>query len=711
MGLALSDDHLALAEACARFVAERCPMSVTREALEAPTAVRPPWWSAMIDLGWMGLAVSEDSGGSGYGVAELAIVLDALGHGCVAGPFLPTVAAAIALDRWSTDAERGTSMLKRLLDGSCTAGIGLRPGGPILGGQDAEVFIFPVAGDSGWTWVAADRSELVVSPLESFDATRRMATIAIPDDVEFSLDDLLDCDVGAPVGLFTLLAASESIGIGRWATDTAASYAKDRVQFGRPIGQFQGVKHRCADMVVRTEATTALVWDAARGYDRRDAGWQVALDAACADGPASTFRTTQDCIQVLGGIGYTWEHDAHLYLKRAAATAHFVPAARRWRAGMVSLVRGGSTRSVSIELPPEAEAIRERVGAFVSSLVARPKAEWNDVIADSGYLVPHWPKPYGLDASPIEQLVIDEAFSDASIRRRHLQVAAWALPTIIGHGTDAQQSRWVGPSLRGELMWCQMFSEPNAGSDLASLTTAATKVDGGWSITGQKVWTSMAQWAQWAICLARTDPEAPKHEGIGCFMIDMSSPGIELRPLRELTGMEMFNEVFLTDVFVPDDCLVGGPTEGWECARTTLANERVSMGKGASFGPGVTSLFELAETRECFDDPLIVDELGSLLVTSHAAAMLGVRSTLRALSGAQPGSEASVRKLLGVEHEQHIQEVGLRLLGDDATLVEGAAAAWTSGFLGNRALSIAGGTSEIQRNVIAERLLGLPKDP
>ncbi len=285
------------------------------------------------------------------------------------------------------------------------------------------------------------------------------------------------------------------------------------------------------------------------------------------------------------------------------------------------------------------------------------------------------------------------------------------LPTIIGHGTDAQQERFVPPSLRGEMRWCQMFSEPGAGSDLASLTTAATRVEGGWSITGEKVWTTMADTAHWAICLARTDPTAPRHEGIGCFLVDMTTPGIEIRPLRELTGMAMFNEISLREVFVPDDCLVGGPTEGWTCARTTLANERVSMASGSSFGPGVSALFDLARSRCLLGDALVADRLGGLVVTAHAIAMLGVRTTLRALGGGQPGPEASVRKLLGVEHEQDVQEEGLALLGPAAVTGEGDGSVWAAGFLGNRALSIAGGTSEIQRNVIAERLLGLPKDP
>jgi alkylation response protein AidB-like acyl-CoA dehydrogenase len=305
--------------------------------------------------------------------------------------------------------------------------------------------------------------------------------------------------------------------------------------------------------------------------------------------------------------------------------------------------------------------------------------------------------------------VIDEELRRAGVRRPHLQVAAWALPTLIEHGTPEQQERWMGPSLRQELLWCQLFSEPEAGSDLASLRTRAERTDGGWLLTGQKVWTSMAHQAHWGICLARTSPDKPPHEGITCFFVDMSSPGIDIRPLRELTGEAWFNEVFLDEVFVPDDCVIGAVDDGWRVGRTTLANERVSMGSGASIGAGVQALLGLLGDAP---SPLTVDRVGALLAADHALGALRTRTTLRALTGgASAGPEASVLKLLGVLHDQDVQEVGVELLGPAAAAADGEAAGWVRSFLWNRCLSIAGGTSEIQRNVIAERILGLPRDP
>jgi alkylation response protein AidB-like acyl-CoA dehydrogenase len=299
----------------------------------------------------------------------------------------------------------------------------------------------------------------------------------------------------------------------------------------------------------------------------------------------------------------------------------------------------------------------------------------------------------------------------AGVWRPHLAVGAWALPTLIAHGTEQQQERWVRPTLLGTLSWCQLFSEPGAGSDLANLSTRAEKVEGGYVLNGQKVWTSLAQTADFGICLARTDPDAAKHAGITYFIVDMRAEGLDIRPLRELTGAAMFNEVFFNDVFVADDSVVGRPGDGWRIGRTTLANERVSMSSGAAFGTGVESLIRtVARQGEACPDSLRA-ELGHLLVEAQSIALLGQRATLRTLSGVDPGSGSSVRKLLGVEHEQRVQEMGMALYGADGAVLDGKAKRWEEGFLSTRCLTIAGGTSEVQRNVIAERILGQPKDP
>jgi alkylation response protein AidB-like acyl-CoA dehydrogenase len=383
----------------------------------------------------------------------------------------------------------------------------------------------------------------------------------------------------------------------------------------------------------------------------------------------------------------------------------------RVRAARLAL--GGTRRGLTVDLGGDADALRSEVRAFIAEVKDLDRQEQRDRLADAGYLMPAWPKPWGRGADAAEQLVIDEEFRAAKVQRPGIMIGSWALPPVILYGTEEQQERWIPPTLRGEISWCQLFSEPGAGSDLASLSTRATRVEGGWLVSGQKVWTSMAHFADWGILLARTNPDAEKHDGISCFMVDMKhTDNLDIRPLRELTGESMFNEVFFDEAFVPDDCLVGKEHDGWRAARTTLANERVFMGGGMSFGHGAESILEGVAARGQSDDPVVLDAVGGVVVTAHALACLGYRLTLATLAGADPsGSEASVRKLLGVLHDQHVQELGLELLGPAGAVARDEGATWSRGFLFNRNLTIAGGTSEIQRNIIGERVLGLPRDP
>jgi alkylation response protein AidB-like acyl-CoA dehydrogenase len=280
-------------------------------------------------------------------------------------------------------------------------------------------------------------------------------------------------------------------------------------------------------------------------------------------------------------------------------------------------------------------------------------------------------------------------------------------PTIMAHGTDAQKEFFLTRMLRGDDIWCQLFSEPGAGSDLASLSTKATRVEGGWLLNGQKVWTSMAKEAEWGICLARTDADAAKHDGISCFMVDMHTPGIDVRPLRELTGHAMFNEVFFDDVFVPDRDVVGAVNAGWTVAMATLGNERVSIG-GGSVTMTADALLELL-ARHRPDDGGLVRDVGALLIEAYAAATLNLRQAARAVFDTGPGIEGNIAKLFGAEHAQRVAELALRIAGP--ALMLGDEGNVLHDYLFSRCLTIAGGTSEVVRNLIAERILGLPREP
>ena len=725
MPIGITDDAEALRAATAAMLARHCPPAVPRALLDADSEPLPELWREAAALGWFGLAVPEEHGGAGFGLSETAVVVEQLGRASVPGPVVPTILAAVVLAAAGDRAAK--ELLPAVVDGSVPATValavppvaavagagGLQLSGtlrPVLSGATAGLVLLPAAVDGAVVWCAVDTAGLPVRPVASLDLTRRMAEldldgVVVPPERQLAVDD------AAIRSLAAVVLGAEACGIAGWCLDTAVAYARTRVQFGRPIGQFQAVKHRCADLLVALEQGRALTWDAARaGVD--DDGGRLAAAIVGAFAGDLAVRAGKDCVQVLGGIGFTWEHDAHVYLRRALALRQLAGSAAEWRGEVADLASAGARRTLTVELPPSAEPVRAEVRAFTDSLEGLDEPERRRRLVDSGYLAPHWPAPYGRGADGVEQLVVDEELRRAGVRRPPLAIAAWVIPTLLLHGTPEQQERWVRPTLYGRLLWCQLFSEPGAGSDLAALSTRAERVEGGWSVTGQKVWTSMAREATHAILLARTGPPTPedRRAGITYLVLDMTTPGVDVRPLRELTGDALFNEVFLDDVFVPDDCVVGEVGDGWRLARTTLANERVSMGSGSSFGTGVENLLPAAR-EHVRTDAVLRDRVAGLVVEAQSLALLGLRSTLRALGGGDPGPESSVRKLLGAEHEQRVQELGLELLEAEGTTTEGVAHGWTYGFLVTRCLTIAGGTSEVQRNVIAERLLGLPRDP
>ena len=342
-------------------------------------------------------------------------------------------------------------------------------------------------------------------------------------------------------------------------------------------------------------------------------------------------------------------------------------------------------------------------------------------IAERGLVAPHWPRPWGLDADPAIQLVIDEELRAAGVTRPINPIGVgWAGPTLLAGGTAEQQARWLPGILSGEAFWCQLFSEPDAGSDLASLRTRAVRDGDVWVVNGQKIWTSYAHVASYGILLARTDPDAEAHHGISYFVCPMDLDGITVRPLVDMTGVHAFNEVFFDDVRIPADHLVGEANHGWRLAKVTLGNERVSLsGEGALWGRGPTAGDLVATAKGKQVSALRRDELVRVWSEGRILSLLRDRLVDAALRGRPPGPEASVRKALADDHGQHVMGLAKDLAGTAGMLAgtgpfgEGGAkgAEWSHGFLYAQALTIGGGTAAVQRNIVAERVLGLPRDP
>ena len=564
-------------------------------------------------------------------VTDLAAALEQLASALTPGPVLPAVLASLLLARAGVEDQPGVSVA--LAPGTLT-GTRQPDGtlkvtgetGPLLWAGGHLLAPSGVGGGAGDAWflLAQDQPGVTVTRLAPVDFSRELATVRL-DAVVIPPGHLVPgLSTQNARDLAATLFAAEAAGVAAWCSGTAADYALTRRQFGRPIGSFQAVKHLCATMACRAERAAALGWDAARAADEAPAEHPLAAAAAAALALDDAVDNAKDCIQVLGGIGFTWEHDAHLYLRRALALRQLLGGSRGWRRRAAALAAAAAR-----DAPP---------------------------------------------APPAPPTSIGE----------------WAGPAISRYGTQEQQVRFLGPTQRAEITWCQLFSEPEAGSDLASLRTRAIRVQGdgevggGWLLTGQKVWTSLARQADWAICLARTDAGVPKHEGITFFLVDMHAPGIDIRPLREITGRSVFNEVFLDDVFVPDDGVLGAPGDGWRVAMSTLATERVAIGGGQ----------DEAVRKLLAAHPDDAERTGFHVASGRAVALLAER-----------GAHPAIRKLLGTGHRQAVAETALELLGP-AGAAEGEA---SDEFLLTRCLSIAGGTTQILLNQVAERVLGLPR--
>jgi alkylation response protein AidB-like acyl-CoA dehydrogenase len=696
-GLGVTEEQRALADALRGFAVQAGLRADARALADAEADARPETWTALAAQDVLALPCDGT-------LLDVCVAVEALAHELVPGPVVPTLIAAVLVGRHAEPSVR-ERVEAGLRDGSFSASVLV--GGLLLGGAATTCAL--VRGDRNWLLV--DTATLPLASFAGIDPTRRVARLegAVPDGGEV-LATLTDDEVRRTAAV---LLSAEASGLATWCLDTAVDYAKVREQFGQPIGGFQAVKHRCAAMLAQVETARAAVWDAAEALDGvggDDESRELAVAVAAATAIDAAVESAKSCIQVLGGIGFTWEHDAHRYLKRALASRQVLGGTTAWHIEAGTLASRGVRRVRAVELGSAADAVRAEVRTFLETLDGLDDRKRRIAIAEAGYLVPHWPAPYGRDAGPVEQLVIDEEFRAAGVARPDLVIGNWALPTILQYGTDEQRQRFVPPTLHGDITWCQMFSEPGAGSDLASLQTKAVRVDGGWSLSGQKVWTSTARTADWAICLARTSSDGPrKHDGITYFLVDMTSPGLDVRPLRELTGEALFNEIFINDVFVPDDCVVGEVGGGWRLARTTLANERVSMSSGSAFPSGVEELLDALSRSADPDDPVAMTRVGALVCLAQADAMLGVRSILARVSGTDPGAASSIRKLVGMHLRQDAAELALDLLGPDAVTADGPAAATLRRFLANRSLTIAGGTSEILHNVVGERILGLPR--
>ncbi len=363
-------------------------------------------------------------------------------------------------------------------------------------------------------------------------------------------------------------------------------------------------------------------------------------------------------------------------------------------------------------------------------------------LAEAGYVAPHFPKPWGLEADGLHQLIIDQELSAAGVSpSQNLIGIGWAAPTILAAGTPEQQDRYLWPILTGEEFWCQLFSEPDSGSDLASLSTRAVRDGDSYVINGTKIWSSGAHRSQFGILIARSDPDAPKHQGISYFICPMDTPGLSMSPIVDMTTAHSFNQVFFDDVRLPAACRVGAEGDGWRLAKMTLANERVGLSTGGvlwSLGPTAQKLIDLVKANGGMSDPVLRDRLADIYSEAEVLRLTQLRTLSARLSGRTPGPEASIQKIMSDEHGQKVMELAAATVGAAAMLTGSGPAGdlpesmrsgateinssdgtqfadvdpiWHYGLLFSPALTLGGGTFAVQRNILAEQVLGLPREP
>ncbi|MET0898480.1 MAG: acyl-CoA dehydrogenase [Mycobacterium sp.] len=742
MAIALTAEQEQLAAAVSQFAARHAPIPTTRADFDSLAAgAIPSWWSDLVAHGFHAVHLPDDLGGQGGHLADAACVIESAGEALLPGPLLSTVTAGAVVLQSSTSAA-STALLQDLAGGATAAivlphqaafrataaGDGWRVSGTsgvTLGVLAAQQLVLAARTDQGgYVWFVVPVSEVTVESRRGTDRTTDVGTVRL-DEVLLSEPMVLSgIDPHRAECVAVSLAACATAGAIRWAVEAVSAHLGTREQFGKLIGTFQALQHRAAMLLVNSELATSAAWDAVRAVDEPVEQHQLAAAGAVIMSAVPAPELLLDSLTMFGAIGYTWEHDLHLYWRRAISLAAATGPVAGW-ARQLGELSATVTRDTSLNLDDREADFRARVSETLDHALSLRNdgpgrqgdyehfatGAQRTLLADAGLVAPHWPPPWGLDAKPLQQLIIDEEFANRpQLVRPSLGIAEWILPSLLSAAPRDIQEKFIPPTQRGELAWCQLFSEPGAGSDLAALSTRATKVDGGWRINGHKIWTSAAHVADYGALLARTEPNAPKHKGIGYFILDMHSPGVEVQPIRQASGESHFNEVFLTDVFIPDAMLLGAATGGWDLAITTMAQERVAIGGYVNIdraGP-------LRALAGCRDDPPAADRgdvlraLGEIDAYTNAIKALGVRETLRLLDGRAAGPASSIAKVATNVMLRKAFKAVLELTGPLA-ITEDSEPAVARPYLLLPAELLGGGTNEIQLNIIAQMIMGLPR--
>ena len=791
MQFGFTEEQEQLRDAVRRFLADCSPTTEVRRLMETDDGYDPEVWRQLCrDLALSGVHIPEAYGGQGFSFAELGVVLEEMGRALYCGPYFSTNLAATALLEAGAENDR-VELLPSLASGDRLATlafaepgagwdldtIGLVAQGGKLDGVKSHVvdgcladLLLVVArepdtsGLDGLSLYAVDPSAEGVTrtQLEALDPTRKLARIAFTGvrgrlvgrrgEAGPAIVRTLDFAVVA--------LANEMVGGAARLLETAVAYARERVQFGRAIGSFQAIKHRLADLTLTVELAKSATHQAASAAAESDPDLPALASLAKSAASDAYVQAAKDCIQIHGGIGFTWENDTHLFYKRAKSSEVFLgdpgthreKLMRHWQTPSPSPTPAPTHTSTDASRPPdspEARAVRDEVRAWLESnwdpnqsLVA-----WRGKLADAGWGMPTWPSAwFGRDLPQALAPVVDDEFARiGAVGAAKTGIRILAGATLLEHGNDDQRARFLRRILTGEDTWCQLFSEPGSGSDLAGATTRADFDGERWIVNGQKVWTTSAHHADYGLLLARTDWDVAKHQGLTYFILDMRQQGVDVHQLRQMNGHASFNQVFFTDAVIPPENRVSDIGNGWQVAITTLAHERRGADglRSQPRGHGLEGSIYEEERREIatvmepykwypqragrtdlvveranvtgrIEDPVIRQEIAKLFTMARSAEWTARRARAAQERGQPQGPEGSLGKLAASDVARQACHVHTLIAGPDAMLTgaDGALDGLIAEILTSvPAVSIAGGTDEIQRNIIAERVLGLPKEP
>lgn len=762
MNFERSEERQMLAEQARRLLAEQSSFDRLRTLIDNGAEWDEPLWRNLAEMGFLGAALPEAHGGLGMGMEDLGVISEELGRANAALPFFSSIVLAAEAIRLAGSEEQQAKWLPGLASGETIACFAYAEGNddlaldrisaslergrlsgvksPVADAGVASLAVVLAKDEAGEPVLAvADIGNAERTKLSSFDELRAHYALSFDGaEAEVLAGAPGDRVLAKLLDRAAVQAAFEAVGGAEACLEMARDYAMERQIFARPLAGYQAIKHKLADIKMRIELARSAADYAGWAADNDPGGLAHAAAAARLSAIAAFEPAARENLQVHGGIGYTFEANCHFYYRRERTLSLSLGGREYWADRLVATrptdglgpeVIEASAQDSESEAAfrkqaedwlaanaPEFEfSIGEKIEDVRHAEVAR---RWQSRLHDGGYAGLMLPKEAGGGGSSLmEALIFAEEEARYNVPRGPFTKIGlnMALPVILKHGTGEQQAKFVEPTLKGETTWCQLFSEPGAGSDLAGLRTKAVRDGDDWVVNGQKVWSSWAHLTDWAILIARTDPGVPKHKGLSFFLLDMKTSGVETRPIRQISGEHDFNETFLTDVRIPDGNRVGGVGEGWACAMTVLMGERLGSGGNSGDG-GIGKLIDLAEGLKrgngtALADPYIRTRLGEFLAEEDAETQFQAKLRAMVSRGENPGALASIVKLASSSRLQNSSGFAMEMRGVGGVAHDPAdaesARIWDD-YIWATALRVAGGADEVLRNQISERVLGMP---